>query len=58
MAQATIGACAMFGAICGSSLATAATMIRVAMPQMRARGYQDSLATGAVAAGGTLGLLK
>ena len=57
LAQATIGACAMFGAICGSSLATAATMTRVALPQMRARGYSDSLATGAIAAGGTLGIL-
>ncbi|NVK72042.1 MAG: TRAP transporter large permease [Oceanospirillaceae bacterium] len=57
MAQATIGACAMFGAICGSSLATAATMTRVAMPQMRARGYDDGLASGAIAAGGTLGIL-
>ncbi|MEL6792887.1 MAG: TRAP transporter large permease subunit, partial [Pseudomonadota bacterium] len=57
LAQATVGACAMFGAICGSSLATAATMTRVALPQMRARGYSDSLATGAIAAGGTLGIL-
>ncbi|MEP4037904.1 TRAP transporter large permease [Pseudophaeobacter sp.] len=57
LAQATIGACAMFGAICGSSLATAATMTRVAMPEMRKRGYQDGLATGAIAAGGTLGIL-
>lgn len=57
LAQATIGACAMFGAICGSSLATAATMTRVAMPQMRARGYDDGLATGVIAAGGTLGIL-
>ena len=57
LAQATIGACAMFGAICGSSLATAATMARVAMPEMRARGYHDGLATGAIAAGGTLGIL-
>jgi len=57
LAQATIGACAMFGAICGSSLATAATMTRVAMPQMRTRGYHDGLASGAIAAGGTLGIL-
>lgn len=57
LAQATVGACAMFGAICGSSLATAATMTRVALPQMRSRGYSDSLATGAIAAGGTLGIL-
>ena len=57
LAQATVGACAMFGAICGSSLATAATMTRVALPEMRARGYSDSLSTGAIAAGGTLGIL-
>jgi len=57
LAQATVGACAMFGAICGSSLAAAATMTRVALPEMRARGYSESLATGAIAAGGTLGIL-
>lgn len=57
LAQATVGACAMFGAICGSSLATAATMTRVALPQMQARNYSESLATGAIAAGGTLGIL-
>ncbi len=57
LAHSTIAACAMFGAICGSSLATAATMTRVALPQMRARGYDDALATGAIAAGGTLGIL-
>ncbi len=57
LAQATIGTCALFGAICGSSLATAATMTRVALPEMRRRGYQDDLATGAIAAGGTLGIL-
>lgn len=57
LALATIGACAGFGAICGSAVATAATMCRVALPEMRARGYSDSLATATVAAGGTLGIL-
>lgn len=57
LAVATVGACALFGAICGSSLATAATMGRVAIPQMRAAGYKDSLAAASVAAGGTLGVL-
>ncbi len=57
LAMATIGACAAFGAICGSSLATAATMCRVAMPEMRRRGYDDGLASATVAAGGTLGVL-
>lgn len=54
---ATVGACAGFGAICGSSLATAATMSKVAIPQMRRRGYSDALASASVAAGGTLGVL-
>ncbi len=54
---ATIGAAAAFSAICGSSLATSATMAKVALPEMRQHGYADSLATGAVAAGGTLGIL-
>lgn len=57
LAMATIGACAAFGAICGSSLATAATMAKVAMPEMRRRGYDDRLASASVAAGGTLGIL-
>jgi tripartite ATP-independent transporter DctM subunit len=56
-AYATIGACAGFGAICGSSLATAATMSRIAIPQMRKAGYDDRLSTGCVASGGTLGIL-
>jgi len=56
-AYATIGACAGFGAICGSSLATAATMTRIAVPQMRKAGYDDRLSTGSVAAGGSLGIL-
>ncbi|HEY5566871.1 MAG TPA: TRAP transporter large permease [Gammaproteobacteria bacterium] len=57
LAMATVGACAGFGAICGSSLATAATMSRIAIPEMRRLGYDERLATGAVAAGGTLGIL-
>lgn len=57
LALATIGACAGFGTICGSSIATAATMTRIALPEMRARGYSDSLSAGAIAAGGGLGML-
>jgi C4-dicarboxylate transporter DctM subunit len=57
LAMATIAACGGFGAICGSSLATAATMSQVAMPQMRKFGYSNALGTGCIAAGGTLGIL-
>ncbi len=57
LALSTITASAGFGAICGSSLATVATMARVAMPEMRRYGYADSFAAGTVAAGGTLGIL-
>ena len=57
LAVATIGGCAAFGAICGSSLATAATMSQVAGPEMRKHGYSSALATGTLAAGGTLGIL-
>ncbi|MDP2793082.1 MAG: TRAP transporter large permease [Sulfurisoma sp.] len=57
VAIAAIGACAGFGAICGSSLATAATMGQVALPELRRAGYSGALATGALAAGGTLGIL-
>ena len=57
VAMAAVGACAGFGAVCGSSLATASTMGQVALPEMRKRGYSDSLATGVLAAGGTLGIL-
>jgi len=57
LAVATIGGCAAFGAICGSSLATAATMSQVAGPEMRRHGYSSALATGTLAAGGTLGIL-
>ncbi len=57
LAYATIGSCAGFGALTGSSLATAATIGRVAIPEMRQRGYSPALATGVCAAGGTLGPL-
>ncbi|MDP2732704.1 MAG: TRAP transporter large permease [Hoeflea sp.] len=57
VAMAAVGACAGFGAICGSSLATAATMGQVALPELRRYGYSGELATGALAAGGTLGIL-
>ena len=55
--MATIGACAGFAAISGSSLATAATFTQIAVPEMRRYGYDERLATGSVAAGGTLGIL-
>lgn len=57
IAMAAVGACAGFGAVCGSSLATASTMGQVALPEMRKRGYSDALSTGVLAAGGTLGIL-
>ena len=57
LACATIAACACFGAICGSTAATAATMGAIAMPEMRSRGYNDALSTGSLAVGGTLGIL-
>ena len=57
VAMAAVGACAGFGAICGSSLATAATMGQVALPELRRLNYQPALATGTLAAGGTLGIL-
>jgi len=57
LAMSTVIACAGFGAICGSSIATAATMAKVAYPSMRRLGYSDMLATGAIAGGGTLGIL-
>jgi tripartite ATP-independent transporter DctM subunit len=57
LAMATVLACAGFGAICGSSIATAATMAKVAYPSMKRFGYSDTLATGAIAAGGTLGIM-
>ncbi len=57
LAMAAVGACAGFGAICGSSLATAATMGQVALPELRSHKYSGRLATAAIAAGGTLGIL-
>ena len=57
VAMATVVACGGFAAVCGSSLATAATMAKVSIPEMRRFGYADSLAAGAIAAGGTLGIL-
>jgi C4-dicarboxylate transporter DctM subunit len=57
LAHATIAACAGFGAICGSSIATAATMSKVAYPSMKKMGYSDALSTGVMAAGGTLGIM-
>ncbi len=56
-AMAAVGACAGFGAICGSSLATAATMAQVALPELRRAGYAGGLSTATLAAGGTLGIL-
>ena len=57
VAMAAVGACAGFGAICGSSLATAATMSRVALPELRRYGYAGGFSTATLAAGGTLGIL-
>jgi len=57
LANATIGACTLFGAICGSSIATAATFSKVAIPEMRRHGYDPAFAAGAVASAGTLGVL-
>ena len=57
LAMSTIAACAGFGAICGSSIATTATMARVAMPEMKRYGYAESFAAGSVCAGATLGIL-
>jgi tripartite ATP-independent transporter DctM subunit len=57
LAHATVAACAGFGAICGSSIATAATMSKVAYPSMKKLGYSDTLSTGVIAAGGTLGIM-
>jgi tripartite ATP-independent transporter DctM subunit len=57
LAHATIAACAGFGAICGSSIATAATMSKVAYPSMRKLGYSAEISTGVMAAGGTLGIM-
>jgi tripartite ATP-independent transporter DctM subunit len=57
LAHATVLACAGFGAICGSSIATAATMAKVAYPSMKRLGYADYLSAGVIAAGGTLGIM-
>ena len=57
LAQATVAASAAFGAVCGSSIACAATMAKVALPPMKRYGYADGFACGSVAAGGTLGIL-
>ncbi|MCF7854726.1 MAG: TRAP transporter large permease, partial [Candidatus Pacebacteria bacterium] len=57
LAMATVGACTIFGAICGSGPATAATMSAVALPEMKRYGYSMELGTGAVAAGGSIGML-
>ena len=57
VAMASVGACAGFGAICGSSLATAATMSRVALPELKRNGYSGGFSTATLAAGGTLGIL-
>jgi C4-dicarboxylate transporter DctM subunit len=55
--MAAIGACAGFGSICGSSMATAATMGQVALPELKRAGYSNALSSGLLAAGGTLGIL-
>ena len=57
LAMAAVMACAAFGAICGSSVATAATITSVALPELKRHGYSGRLATGTLAAGGTLGIL-
>ncbi len=57
LAMAAVAGCAMFGSISGSSLATASTMARVALPEMRKHGYSGALSSGSLAAGGTLGIL-
>lgn len=57
MAMSTIAACGGFAAICGSSVATAATMTRVALPEMQRQGYSNAIASGVIASGGTLGIL-
>lgn len=57
LAMTTIAGCGGFGAVCGSSLATASTFMRIALPEMRERGYSPTLSVGSIAAGGTLGIL-
>ncbi len=57
LAMAAVAGCAMFGSISGSSIATASTMAKVALPEMRKHNYSGALSSGALAAGGTLGIL-
>lgn len=57
LAMATVGTCAAFGAVCGDNIATAVTMNKAALPQMRKYGYDDKLSFGSIAAGGNLGIL-
>jgi C4-dicarboxylate transporter DctM subunit len=57
LAMSTVAACAMFAAICGSSMATSATMGKVALPEMKKYNYDEKLAAGSIAAGGTMGIL-
>ena len=57
LALSTVASCAGFGAVCGSSVATCATMARIALPEMLQRGYSKALASGTIAAGGTLGII-
>ena len=57
LATATVIACGAFSSVCGSSMATAATMTKIALPSMRRFGYPDQLSTASIAAGGTLGIL-
>ena len=57
LAMSTVAGCGAFGAVCGSSLATASTFMRIALPEMRQRGYSERLSVGSIAAGGTLGIL-
>ena len=57
LSMATVGACAAFGAVCGDNIATAATMCKVALPEMRKYGYSDELSMGTIACGGNLGVL-
>ncbi|MEH0073376.1 TRAP transporter large permease [Pannonibacter sp. Pt2] len=57
LAVATVFACGGFSSVCGSSLATASTMAKIALPSMRKYGYPDGLSTASIAAGGTLGIL-
>jgi C4-dicarboxylate transporter, DctM subunit len=57
LALATVGACALFSAVCGSSSATAAAMAKIALPEMDRHGYDTTLSCGSIAAGGSLGIL-